>query len=290
MNYNMTIQELETLLASPEYKQKQYDIHTHPHFERLNEYGGIATLFDDMCDQLGRLPSQSEYIAAGLLRAESYFSPRKGKKPDVTKYWGKNDMYSATFNWNDLELQKAVKKRLSRSYPSYLAEYTTIIQLKQLYPTFQIGSNGYLDRTAGVDIVVASPYSDRLVYIHVTSSSQQSKDTLNEKKTRWGMAKDKNGKKHWFERNFNKGHIHLAFSKFDETDSTRIINGNPIFKPEHLQMVIDSAMSVPDPNNRMFDTWWFKDDTKIEGHQLCELHHFLLINKIDSNGIGDIWV
>ena len=277
------------MLNQPEYALINYPLHTHPTFELLIDYGDISNLLDEMVAEIGRFPTQKEYVEAGVMRAKSYFSPLPGKKPDVTKYWGKNNANSAIFNWNDLELQKAVRKRLSRAYPSHLLEYTTAVQLRELYPTFKIGTNAWLDLTAGIDIVVGSPEHNRIVYVHVTSNSQQSNSALNDKKKRWGMARDANNKMHWYERNFNKGHIHLAFDKFKETDSTRFINGNPILKTEHLKHVMDSAMSVPDPTLKHFDTW-YPDEKNQRAQQLLHLHNFLLQNKVDEKGLGTVWI
>lgn len=287
--YDMPLNELETLLNGPEYKSNIYPIHTHPNFERLNDYGSIRTLFDDLTEELGRIPSQTEYVAAGTLRAQKFFTPTVPGTTEVTKRWGKKNMYSGTFDWNDPELQKAVNKRLSRTYPSFLVEYTTIVQLKTLYPGYHIGTNDWLDTTAGIDIAVASPEHNRIVYIHVTSSSQQATDTYNNKKSRVGIAFDKNHKAHWYERNFNKGHIHLVFDKFTDTATTRFVNGNPILKPEHIKHVIDTAMGVPDTTLSHFDTW-YPDKNNQRAQQLLHLHNFLLQNKVDEKGLGTVWV
>lgn len=287
--YQLTTKQVETMLNKPFYFQKVYPQHTHPTFENLIEYGDISSIWEDLITKLDRIPSQTEYVAEGMERARVFFSPDVPGKTTVTKKWGRGNSHSGVFDWTDPMLHTAVTKRLSRAYPSFVTEYTTIIQLKELYPNFLIGTNDWLDMTAGVDIAVASPEHNRIVYIHITTRSQQATDNYNNKKSRKGVAFDKNHKAHWYDRNFNKGHIHLAFDKFKTTETTRFINGNALLKPEHIKQVIDTAMSVPDVTLKHFDTW-YPDENKQRAQQLLHLHNFLLQNKVDEKGLGTVWV
>lgn len=287
--YKMTIEEYKNMLEQEEYKAVNYPVHSYGDmFEMLMDYGDITSLFDDLVDELGRVPSQQEYINAGIERAKLFFTPRKDfgngniKYGDITKgrtltVGKKQYQRSHTFYWHEEELQKAVKKRLSRTYPSLLVEVGVIIYMRELFPDLVTAVSPEIDIILGVDAVAIDLKKDKAIYIHVTGASGGGTNFLNAKKNRWGYAKDANGKGHFYERKSNRGHIHIAYSKFNEDATTQIINGNPVIKEEHLKNIIEVAFQQTAVDSAI----------GLEGlAQLRDLHNWLVEEKIKSEGLG----
>ncbi|MGB3160373.1 MAG: hypothetical protein WBA84_03905 [Carnobacterium sp.] len=282
--YDKTTKEFKEMLEREEYKSENYELHEYDGaFEMLADYGNIKTLFDDLVKELGEIPTQQEYVEAGVKRAKLFFTPRKDFGKGNIKYRNIDDgrllrvgkgltEKTHTFYWNDEELKKAVRKRLSRTYPSMLAEVSLIIAIKEVFPDFKVFANPVIDSVMGVDAVVISKEADKTVYIHVTGKSYGSSDYLNQKAKRKGYAEDIKGKSHFYERKSLKGHIHLTFSKFKDSVSTEIVNGNPIFKAEHIHNVLTVALEQE-----------HIDSSKAE--QLNELHNWLIKNEIKADKI-----
>uniref|UniRef100_UPI00054DCDE9 hypothetical protein n=1 Tax=Bacillus sp. UNC41MFS5 TaxID=1449046 RepID=UPI00054DCDE9 len=193
-----------------------------------------------------------------------------GKKTDGKPIWH-------NFKWEE-KLEKAIVQRLARSYPSHMVEYSTILQLKSNYPNYKVGANDYLDGIMAVDIVVGAENQDKVVYVHVTSASAYSDKWLKVKEDRKGVGIDKDGKKHYYQRNFKKGHVHFAFDKVD-SKTTDVINGIPVFKDSYIQEKLEVAFMLA-PS---MDSWKKKE-------QLCQLHKWLKDNGIDKNGLGSVWL
>lgn len=284
--YNKTTAELKAMLEQEKYKAINYEIHEYDRaFEDLMDYGNIKSLFDDLVNELGEIPCQQQYVEAGVERAKLFFTPRKDFGKGNIRYRNIKDgrtltvgrgihKKSHTFYWQDEELQKAVRKRLSRTYPSMLAEVSLIIAIKEVFPDLIIATNPIIDTCFGVDAVAINQELNKTVYIHVTGKSAGSSDYLNQKAKRKGYAEDIKGRSHYYERKSLKGHIHLTFSKFKDSVSTEIVNGNPIFKAEHIKTVLDVAFQQEHTDSA-------------EAEQLKELHNWLVENKIKTNKIED---
>jgi hypothetical protein len=280
LNYNMKLNEYKELISKPEYAMKQYEWVGYEEFEKLVSYGNLANLFEELADKYGRVPTQTEYVNEGLAISKAFFVGKSkpngdrflpiGKKADGKPIWH-------NFKWSE-KLEKAIVQRLARSYPSHMVEYSTILQLKNNYPEYKVGANDYLDGIMAVDIVVGSEKQDKVLYVHVTSASAYSDKWLKVKEDRLGVGIDKDGNKHYYKRNFKKGHVHLAFSK-EESESTEIINGIPVFKDSHIQEVLEIAFTLAPT----MDTWKKKE-------QLVQLHKWLKENHIDKNGLGSVWL
>lgn len=280
INYEINVEQYKEMIRQPEFTMKQYAYVGYDEFEKLVSYGDLANLFEELAGRYGRVPTQNEYVKEGLTRCKAFFIGKAkpngdrwlsiGKHPNGKPIWH-------NFIWED-RLERAVVQRLARSYPSHMVEYSTILTLKTKFPEFKVGANDYLDGIMAVDIVVGSPKHDKLLYVHVTSESSYSDYWLKKKESRDGIGFDKAGNKHYYKRNFMKGHVHLAFSKCD-SESTEVINGIPVIKLNHIQEVLEKAFTLAPT----MDTWKEKE-------QLCKLHDWLKENNIDKNGLGSVWL
>jgi hypothetical protein len=279
MEYNMSINELKALLATEAYKATSYPCHSVTGFEDLGDYGEIKTLFDDLLTELGRPPSQKEYVTAGTARAKEFFKPNtiagRNSVHNVRKN-GKTKQLS--FTWNS-ELVTAVQKRLSRTYPSFLVEYSTIIMLKELYPTFKLAANPYIDGIFGADMVVASKENNKVFYIHVIRNTATSRQYLKDKATRKGYCVDVFGKNKYFTRNWDKSHVELAYDTY-ESAHTDNINGNFIMKPSYIKEIIAKEIASPAGSTDAFNN----------KNQISIFHTWLIDNKIDSKGLTGAWI
>lgn len=279
MQYNLSIKQLEELLKTDAYRATNYPCHNLPEFEELSDYGNIKTLFDDLLTQLGRPPSQKEYVTAGTARAKEFFKPNTfGGRASVHTAYKNGKTKQLSFIWNS-ELITAVQKRLSRTYPSLLVEYSTIIMLKEMYPNFKLAANLYIDGIFGADIVVASKEHNRVFYIHVIRNSASSRQLLKEKATRKGFCQDVFGHNKYFIRNWSTSHTELAYDTH-ESSRTANINGNFIMKPEYVREVIEGEIHSSAANSDGFNSH----------SQISIFHTWLIKNKVDSNGLNGSWV
>ena len=278
----MSIDEFKEMISREEYTPKHYDYVDYWEFEQLVKIGDIANLFEELADRLGRIPTQQEYIAEGVERSKAYFTNPAKMKNGGRWFPIKKDAKGKVTRWHhfkwDKLLEMAVTQRMARSYPSHLVEYSTILTLLSKFKEYRVGANDYLDGIMGVDLVVASEKHNKVVYVHVTSASDYSDHWLKKKEKRSGTVYDKDGNKHHYKRNFKRGHVHLAFSKFEETDSTEFVNGLPIIKESHLQSVLETAFVLAP----------YTDSYK-KMEQLVDLHKWLKTNGIDANGLGKVF-
>lgn len=276
------MKEYKEMISQPQYAMKQYAWVGYDEFEALSKYGDLANLFEELAEEYGRVPTQDEYVTVGFERAKEYFTTKVNAKGQRWLPVKKDPKTKKVLKWHDFKweekLMRAITQRLARSYPSHMVEYSTILTLLEKYPHFKVGASDYIDGVMAVDIVVASEEHDKVLYVHVTSSSGYSDHWLKKKESRKGFALDKNGGKHFYTRNFKKGHAHLAFGK-TETDTTEIVNGIPVIKESHIDSVIEVAMILA-PS---MDTFKGKE-------QLCQLHYWLIENNISDNGLGNFWL
>lgn len=227
----ITVQELEDLLEQPEYKafkRLNYKELSDELFdgvkiaERVITFGqGIITLFDDLMRQTKRIPTQKEYINAGMVICE--------------KFW-KEQQYTLN-TINGYPFTKGVKlgcmNRLARTYTSKIVELHLELLLKEL--GFKVMTHPLIDSIMGVDIVAEDDY--KRYYIHVTTSSKghyQAEKSV--------MAKEKRGKfkvgDAWvvYGRDFKKDCILCYEYGMQFSDgSTKWINNNPVFTKEYIE-------------------------------------------------------
>lgn len=230
----MTIEELRELLESKEYKYRVAKKVNYSAFEQLRSYGkGIATLFDDLIEDLGRIPTQDEFIRAGLVRCQEFFTDVSKVKNDGSRWFKINgeSWFQANW-WKDKKLRLACAERLSRTYPSKIVEVATQIQMRDLFPEVEVVINDDLDFILGVDLAVIDVEADKTIYFHI--SSYNGRNWIKTKALRGGTCIDRNGKKNIFKRDFSKGHEALLYT-LEESETTEIINGNPIFKESYLE-------------------------------------------------------
>ena len=279
MQYTLSTKELKDLLQTEAFRATNYPCHNLPHFEELGDYGNIKTLFDDLLSELGRPPSQKEYVTAGTARAKEFFKPNTvAGRTSVHSVRKNGKSKQLSFTWNS-ELITAVQKRLSRTYPSFLVEYSTIIMLKELYPNFKLAANPYIDGIFGADIVVASKEDNKVFYIHVIRNTATSRQYLKDKATRKGYCKDVLGNNKYFTRNWDKSHIELAYDTY-ASDSTENINGNFIMKDSYIKEVIEKELNSPEEDTDGFNN----------KNQISIFHTWLIKNKIDSKGLNGAWI
>jgi len=230
--YDISWEEFIDTLNSPRYKVERYSSKTgYPEFEKLRKYGvNIASTYDDLMNRLNRIPTQQEYIEEGLIRAEKFFTTKVkrdgrrwlavGTKIDGRPKW-------AGFSWEDERLRKACKIRLARTYPSYLVETGVTIFFHSNYKdSIYISNHEQVDRVLGADLAIGVTDIDTILYFHVASRSGMSGIPNKEKRT----PRVKDGPK--FYRDFTD-HIYLAYD-LKESESTMMINGNSILKPQYI--------------------------------------------------------
>lgn len=212
--------EFIDLLNTEEYKAKKYEHVYHQELEQVFDFG-VITLFDDLINELGRVPSKSEYVEAGTIRAEKFF---KNKTIYLYKLKRNHD-----FEWDD-KLKKAVQYRLARTYISYLIEKQVMLFAKEHYD-IKIASNQLIDQTFGVDLAIK--LDKKLYYIHITKDTQYSHNLIEEKGNRkcYIMA---NNKKHYWTRDWKAGHHKLLYDNIDSY-KMQSVNGNVIFNEEFLE-------------------------------------------------------
>jgi hypothetical protein len=282
LDYAMSTKEYREMISQPAFEMKQYEWVGYDEFEQLVSFGKLANLFEELADKYGRVPTQTEYVNEGLAISKAFFVGKS--KPNGDRWLPiQKDKQGKVLKWHNFKwedrLEQAIKQRLARSYPSHMVEYSTILQLKEKYPEFKVGANDYLDGIMAVDIVVGSEKHNKVLYVHVTSASDYSNHWLKKKEDRKGVGFSKDGSKHYYTRNFKKGHVHLAFSRTEETASTEFVNGIPIFKDSHIQSVIEMAFLLA-PH---MDSWEKQE-------QLMQLHNWLKDNHIDDAGLGAVWL
>ena len=272
MNYRKqeTLETILELLETPEFRATEYPKEAYPEFEKCNYFGDVHLVFDDLVEGLDRIPSQTEFVAEGFKVVKAYFRAKGGK----ISFWSKDfrtGAWSTTFiPWSD-RLEKALKHRLSRTYRIHLVEYSALVSIHQLFPECWTATDGKLDLVMGIDIVLGDSKAKELIYFHVTENSYWGK-MWKTKDKRDGYLTNANDKKIWWERDFSQGHIGLLYD-LEDSETTKVVNGNVVFKKEYLKSVIDDAFIFGDtePLNR--------------DCQLFKFHNFLIGNGLSEYGI-----
>ncbi|MEB6213513.1 hypothetical protein MXL49_16655 [Enterococcus casseliflavus] len=230
--------EIRKLLNKEDFMIEEIEKVYYPEFENINGYGDIFTVFDEWVQAFGTPPSQSEYVDEYTSRAKEFFTDTHYIELDgsrtVSSYRG-----TYTFFWNE-KLEKAVRNRASRTYQSLMVEYTTAIQIKNLFPDIKVIMSPTIDTCYGSDLVLFN--GNKISCIHIFSDTHWGWKGFERKKTRKGFILSRDNIKCYWQRDWSKGHIPLTFSRFNSS-STEIINGNSIFKEEHIKKVIEDIFT-----------------------------------------------
>lgn len=206
-----------------------------PYFEGLYDYG-VFDLFEDLKEELGRIPSQTEYLERGLQCAEKFFT-------DNPTQWCGYKMGQWVFEWDD-DLIKSVLNRLDRTYNSFVIEAQVEEFVTETYPvrTPRGPINRHIDTNFGADIALI--IQERFYYIHIAKDSERSRWHLKDKGTRKSYI-PKDGKKHYWYRNWNKVHHGHHQLLYDESNpqQTEVINGLVVFKETYLKYYFDKLFA-----------------------------------------------
>lgn len=262
------MKKIRELLKTKEYRAKEYPRVVFPEFERCNNYGDILDLFEELHEQNGVFPSQSQYIEEGINRCRAFFSKQGGRISfnAKNKYGDSKNYYLL---WNEKTI-KAVKNRLARTYRSKLIEYVAEIQLMEMFEVCWTASDKLIDLTLGADIVLGLPEKNQIVYFHVTEASKWG-SKWKDKEFRDAYILDDKKKKHYWTRNWDLGHIDLSYDQ-KESGSTEIVNGNPILKEDYIESRIDmlDIFECTEPINSkssifQFHVWLKENEIREDG-------------------------
>lgn len=240
----MSVRELEQLLARPEYKTvnlvrqelSDRDKERVQRYENINSFGAeVADLFEDLCEELHRIPTHQEYIDRAV---------------ELTEEWWMKETLKGNPHIRGLEfdevMKQAVRNRQGRGYLSLVNEVHTVALLKELYPSAKIITHDLLDLVLGVDIVME--YKGKRLYFHVYKNSFYGRKAFHKKENRGGM-KDSNDKFVKYHRDFSCD-TSLMYDMTD-TDTTKILNGIPLFTEDYIIHVIDRAMRIETVGERL---------------------------------------
>lgn len=237
MKYDITLDTFMSMIKQPEFEYKPVKWTFAKHLEEVN-LSSSFTLFDDLYEQLGRIPTHQEYLAEGLKRAKQEIE---------------NDSRYAWIQWDE-QTEGYFKGRLCRSYPSHVVEYHAIVVLKHYWGNkILIGASQHLDGILGVDFVLQSKKTGKLLYAHVLKDSPKALYYLQKKEKR---NKFKVGNTWiYFPREFGHSHVNLLWTPY-ESRSTQVVNGLPLFREFWLGKTLSDAMQesdeyVTDSNNQL---------------------------------------
>lgn len=224
--------QLEELLSESQYKVfKRVDYNGLPNdlregvfkAEAVTSFGKEALgLFDNLCNDLGRLPTQKEFVDKGL--------------PLYEAYWNKYQDSHKAINGHpfDKGAKLGCMNRLARNYISRVVETHLELLLKEM--GFTVKSHPLIDSVMGVDLVIEDHM--KRYYIHVTTSihgRDRAEKSVMKKESRGSFTVK--GKWVSFARDFS-GDVILCYKSGspDETDeSTKWINNLPLFKKEYIE-------------------------------------------------------
>lgn len=232
---SMSASEIKELLARPEYSTvptvrqelSDEDRKKVMRYENINSFGAeVADLFEDLCDELHRIPTQQEYIDIGVELTEEWWIRETLKK----------NPYIRDLDFDSVIIQ-AVKNRQGRGYLSLVNEVHTVALLKEMYPDAKVITHDLLDLVLGVDIVME--YKGKRLYFHVYKNSYWGKKAFCNKEHRGGM-KNSEGTFVKYHRDFY-GDVSLVYDVVD-SDTTELVNGIPLFTEDYIKFSVDRAL------------------------------------------------
>lgn len=229
VNLPKSTKEFEKLIGQAEYSTKKYldrskltdkELMAVDAYENITSFGiDVADCFEDLLEELGRIPTQDEYVNRGV---------------ELTSMWCeailKHDNRVLGINFEGAVVD-ACKDRLGRGYISMVNELHTKLLLKEIYPKAKVISHDLLDLLLGVDIVLE--LDKKRYYIHIFKDSHYGVQAFYNKEQRGGINKD--GKFIKYQRDFT-GDVRLQYlSRDTNSDKCKFINGMPVFTREWLE-------------------------------------------------------
>ena len=221
MTVQLSASLIEALLGMEQYKpvnrmdkkqlkpQQMADVNE---MENLVTFGQDSIdLFDTLVNQKQTLPTQAEYVKAGL--------------PLMTK-WVRDNRPDIIMNKYKRE---ALVLRMTRTYMSKVIELHLEATIKENMPELKVMTFPLIDSVMGVDLIVED--DKKRYYVHVTSNTPFAQRMLEQKENRGGYRVGKTNIP--YSRNFN-GDLIFKYDVNAETDSTQVINGFPLFKTEYV--------------------------------------------------------
>lgn len=232
----MTASEIRSLLLKPEYKAKYpVKINWTPDeskrvdfYENINSFGAdVSDAFEDMCDELGRIPTQDEFVERTVELTREWLVREKLKR----------NPNAMNLVFDDVLVQ-AIKNRQGRGYLSIVSEMYTVALIKEMYPEAKVYTHDMLDLIMGVDIVME--YKGKRFYIHVYKNSYWGRTSFKNKEGRGGMYGE-GGMFIKFNRDFT-GDISLMYDPMD-TDTTTYLNGVPLLTEDYIRFTVKRGLS-----------------------------------------------
>lgn len=178
----------------------------------------IITLFDTMIYELGTLPTQSQYCDKGVDLAVSFLN---AERPS----------YKVT-----PLIKEAIKLRLTRTYMSKVVELHFEAMMAEELPHVTVKSFPLLDSVMGVDFILETKV--KRYYAHITSDTKMAMDMIKRKEK--GGGYQVGSAKIPYSRDFD-GDLILKYNVREDTASTKIVNGFPLFKADFIQWELDRA-------------------------------------------------
>lgn len=210
--------------------------------ENITSFGQDSiSLFDNQVYEMKGLPTQEQYCTAGV---ELMITWIKENRPDI--------LITPV-------LREACKLRLTRTYMSKCIELHLEAVIKEHLPHMTIKTYPLIDSVMGVDIILED--DKKRYYVHVTSNTPFAQKMLLEKENRGGYRVGKTYVR--YSRDFT-GDIILRYDIHTESDTTMIVNGFPLFKPEYIadrfylakmQSTIGEDIKLPYSKLQHFKDW-----------------------------------
>ncbi|MGE6629596.1 hypothetical protein [Bacillus sp. NPDC077027] len=228
----LTSKEIENLLAKEEYapikRIKKKDLTDEQRqevttIESIVSFGeDIITLFDFLLDLKETLPTQKCFVDSGVNKMLSHLATHK-PEIEVTPI-----------------MVEACKLRLTRTYMSKVIELHLEALVREQLPQYKMIIHPLIDSVMGIDMILET--ETKRHYIHVTSNTPMAISMLKRKESRGGYRV---GKAYIpYNRDF-AGDLVLKYDTNQDSVSTKIINGFPLFNSEFVVWRIELAdMSV----------------------------------------------
>lgn len=247
MTVKFSVSQIESLLAQENYKPmekvdlSQLTPQQGKELANVVTFGqDILTLFDKLVLQLQTLPTQTQYVEAGLPIAIAYIKENKPKI--VLSYLAK----------------QSLSQRLARTYLSKVIELHLNCIIAEQMPHMTIRTSPLLDSVMGIDLILED--DTKRYYVHVTSNSPFAQKMLIDKENRGGY---KVGNAFVpYSRDFS-GDLVLRYNN-RTSHTTKMVNGMPLFDSGYIknrfllaeiQKSTGEPLSVPYSKLQHFKDW-----------------------------------
>lgn len=226
-----TVNELEAILDKPEYKafkRLDYDSVQPALMDGVRKQDDIISfgqeaidLFENLTNDLGRIPTQKEYIEASL--------------PIHQTFWEENQLTHNKINGYPFTkgVKLGIMDRIARNYTSRIVELHLELLLRDM--GYTVKTHNLIDVLMGVDLIIEDGFKRH--YIHVTTSKysrQIAEKSVMRKQKRGSLKVGSNFVRYC--RDF-KGDLILCYDSLTPLgeDSTKRINNNPVFKRAYIE-------------------------------------------------------